>query len=231
MLRPSAAIAVRRGQGDDRRGGLPPDSFRPICAVKRVSKTRRDVRQIRSVIGRRRNGESTRTTTWGESTMIQNLNRRELLLASGAAWLGAGGVIDYSAPSASRGPGKKVLFFTKSSGFQHSVDHPQGRQARPRRADPDRDRQGARLRGRRLARTAGCSTPTRSASGTPSSSTPPATSPRPAPTRRPPMSADGEKAFYDAIQRRQGLHRHALRDRHLRPLRSGTRGPTTRTSR
>ena len=77
-----------------------------------------------------------------------NLNRRQLLLAGGAAWLGAG---RSRAPSpASQKSAKKVLFFTKSSGFQHSVDHPQGRQAQPRRADPDRDRQGARLRGRRL---------------------------------------------------------------------------------
>ena len=51
--------------------------------------------------------------------MPQNLSRREILLASGAAWLGAG--------SLSRGLGqtqkstKKVLFFTKSSGFPHPV--------------------------------------------------------------------------------------------------------------
>lgn len=52
--------------------------------------------------------------------MSHNLNRRELLLAAGAGLLGAG-VFGRSALAASRLAGKKVLFFTKSSGFQHSV--------------------------------------------------------------------------------------------------------------
>jgi uncharacterized protein len=47
------------------------------------------------------------------------LNRRQLMLAGGAAWLGAGGMA--RALAQPKGSTKKVLFFTKSSGFQHSV--------------------------------------------------------------------------------------------------------------
>jgi type 1 glutamine amidotransferase len=47
------------------------------------------------------------------------LSRRRMLLATGAAMLGAGTLGRASA--AQRGGMKKVLFFTKSSGFQHSV--------------------------------------------------------------------------------------------------------------
>lgn len=52
--------------------------------------------------------------------MSQTLNRRQLLLATGAAMLGAG-TLGRSALAGPRGAVKKVLFFTKSSGFQHSV--------------------------------------------------------------------------------------------------------------
>jgi type 1 glutamine amidotransferase len=48
-----------------------------------------------------------------------SLNRRQMLLASGAALLGTGALGRLQA--ARRGRTKKVLFFTKSSGFQHSV--------------------------------------------------------------------------------------------------------------
>ncbi len=44
------------------------------------------------------------------------LNRRQMLLASGAALVGG-----HALASASRFAGKKVLFFTKSAGFEHSV--------------------------------------------------------------------------------------------------------------
>lgn len=47
------------------------------------------------------------------------MNRRQVLLAAGAAVLGAGSV--GRAFGGSRAAVKKVLFFTKSSGFQHSV--------------------------------------------------------------------------------------------------------------
>ena len=48
-----------------------------------------------------------------------SLNRRQLLLASGAALLGAGPLLGRAARGA--GGTKKVLFFTKSSGFPHPV--------------------------------------------------------------------------------------------------------------
>ncbi len=49
------------------------------------------------------------------------LNRRQALLAGGAALLGMGtGALNRSF-AAEKSSGKKVLFFTKSSGFQHSV--------------------------------------------------------------------------------------------------------------
>jgi type 1 glutamine amidotransferase len=51
--------------------------------------------------------------------MSRTLSRREILLASGAAWLGAG--VLGRALGASQRSSKKVLFFTKSSGFPHSV--------------------------------------------------------------------------------------------------------------
>jgi len=47
------------------------------------------------------------------------LNRRQLLLAAGAGLLGTGTLNRVLA--ADKGSPKKVLFFTKSSGFQHSV--------------------------------------------------------------------------------------------------------------
>jgi type 1 glutamine amidotransferase len=51
--------------------------------------------------------------------MSRQLNRREWLLAGGATWLGAGAIS--RALAQPKGGTKKVLFFTKSSGFQHSV--------------------------------------------------------------------------------------------------------------
>jgi type 1 glutamine amidotransferase len=48
-----------------------------------------------------------------------NLNRREMLFAAGAGLLGAGSV--GRALAADKRPPKKVLFFTKSAEFQHSV--------------------------------------------------------------------------------------------------------------
>ena len=51
--------------------------------------------------------------------MSSGLSRRQLLLAGGAAWLGAGAMGRVLGEA--QGSPKKVLFFTKSSGFQHSV--------------------------------------------------------------------------------------------------------------
>ncbi|QEH34442.1 Trehalose utilization [Aquisphaera giovannonii] len=49
--------------------------------------------------------------------MSRTLNRRDLLMAGGALFLGAGAL--NRAFAGSQGSTKKVLFFTKSSGFQH----------------------------------------------------------------------------------------------------------------
>src|ERR1700760_5107952 len=51
--------------------------------------------------------------------MPRNLSRREILLAGGAAWLGAGALSRGLAQT--QKSTKKVLFFTKSSGFPHPV--------------------------------------------------------------------------------------------------------------
>jgi uncharacterized protein len=51
--------------------------------------------------------------------MSFDLNRRQWLFAGAAAWLGAGSMSRLFAQP--KGASKKVLFFTKSSGFQHSV--------------------------------------------------------------------------------------------------------------
>jgi uncharacterized protein len=53
-----------------------------------------------------------------------DLNRRRLLLAAGLAWLGTGSINRLLAQP--KGGSKKVLFFTKSSGFQHPVIARQG---------------------------------------------------------------------------------------------------------
>ncbi|MFO0908406.1 MAG: ThuA domain-containing protein [Isosphaeraceae bacterium] len=52
--------------------------------------------------------------------MSRRLSRREMMLAAGAAALGASAYAQ-GAAAASFADRKKVLFFTKSSGFQHSV--------------------------------------------------------------------------------------------------------------
>ena len=51
--------------------------------------------------------------------MPSELNRRQCLQAGAALWLGFGGM--GRALAAPKGATKKVLFFTKSSGFQHDV--------------------------------------------------------------------------------------------------------------
>jgi type 1 glutamine amidotransferase len=51
--------------------------------------------------------------------MSSDLNRRQWLLTAGAAWMGAGAMNRLLAQP--KGAGKKVLFFTKSSGYPHPV--------------------------------------------------------------------------------------------------------------
>jgi type 1 glutamine amidotransferase len=58
-------------------------------------------------------------------TMSRDFNRRELLLTgAGAAWLGSG-LLTRAFGASAKAP-KKILYFTKSSGFQHSVVARQG---------------------------------------------------------------------------------------------------------
>src|ERR1700678_2041935 len=52
-------------------------------------------------------------------TMTFDLNRRQLLLAGGSAWVGMGAANRLLAQP--KGEAKKVLFFIKSAGFPHSV--------------------------------------------------------------------------------------------------------------
>jgi uncharacterized protein len=59
-----------------------------------------------------------RGDTLMSSSMPMPMNRRQMLFASGAAMLGAG---SFGRAFAAADAPKKVLFFTKSSGFQHSV--------------------------------------------------------------------------------------------------------------
>ena len=136
--------------------------------------------------------------------MSLDLNRRQLLLAGGAAWLGAGALARAMAPQP-KGATKKVLFFTKSSGFQHSVIARKG--DKPSHAEQILAEIGkehgfevvASKDGRLFEpdqigqwdvfvfETTGDLTTARR------------------PTRHPPISADGEKAFYDAIRGGKGF--------------------------
>src|SRR4051794_12537309 len=54
-----------------------------------------------------------------EEIRLMSLNRRQMLFATGAALLGAPAL--NRALAADKASPRKVLFFTKSSGFQHSV--------------------------------------------------------------------------------------------------------------
>ena len=158
--------------------------------------------------------------------MSCDLNRRQLLLAGGAAWLGAGAMSRVLA--AAQGSTKKVLFFTKSSGFQHSVITRKGDKPGPGRADPDRDRQGARLRGRRIQGRP----PVRARPDRPVGRLRLRDHRRPdharAGDKNPPISPDGEKAFYDAIRGGKGfMGMHCATDTfgHHRQAEQGSRGP------
>src|SRR5665213_2787032 len=59
----------------------------------------------------------------GSRTMSEFLNRR-MLLGAIIALLGVSGL--HSAIAADKDAPKKILFFTKSSGFEHSVIHRKG---------------------------------------------------------------------------------------------------------
>ena len=136
--------------------------------------------------------------------MSLDLNRRQLLLAGGAAWLGAGAMARAMAPQP-KGATKKVLFFTKSSGFQHSVIAEQGRQAVARRARSLTDigkehgfevvasKDGRLFEPDQIGQWDVFVFETTGDLTTPGSD------------KNPPISADGEKAFYDAIRGGKGF--------------------------
>jgi uncharacterized protein len=131
-----------------------------------------------------------------------DLNRRQWLLAAGAGWLGAGSMNRLLAQP--KGAGKKVLFFTKSSGFQHSVIARKGDKLGMaeqiltelgkehgfevvaskdgRLFEPDQIGQWDAF----VFETTGDLT-------------------TPGTDKNPPISADGEKAFYDAIRGGKGF--------------------------
>ena len=136
--------------------------------------------------------------------MSLDLNRRQLLLAAPRRGWALPAMARAMAPQPKAGT-KKVLFFTKSSGFQHSVIAQSRRRAvaTPRRSFPTSPRRPASRSWH--PRMGGCSSPTRSASGTSLCLRRPATLPHPEATRHPPISADGEKAFYDAIRAGKGF--------------------------
>jgi uncharacterized protein len=135
--------------------------------------------------------------------MSSGLSRRDLLMAGGAAWLGAGAMSRVLARP--QGATKKVLFFIKSAGFPHSVVTRRG--GNPSLAEQILTKAGkehgfevvATKDGRMfdpdkigewdafVFETTGDLTTEGS------------------PEKSPPMSADGEKAFYDAIRGGKGF--------------------------
>ena len=75
------------------------------------------------------------------------MKRREMLLATGAAALGMS-MFPLGWARAATNKKQKILYFTRSVGFEHSPVHRQGRRAEPLREAPDRDGREARRRGR-----------------------------------------------------------------------------------
>ncbi len=146
--------------------------------------------------------------------MAAELNRRQWLQTGAALWLGIEGARRaLAAPARSS---KKVLFFTKSSGFQHSVITRKGDKlahAETILTDIGKDhgyevvasKDGRLFEPDQIGQWDVFVFET----------TGDLTKPGPA-DKSPPISADGEKAFYDAL-RRQGVYRNALRHRYVRP--------------
>ena len=149
--------------------------------------------------------------------MSSDLNRRQLLLAGGAAWLGVGAMGQCLWPSPRESPRRSSssprarAFSTRSS--------PARATSRPRRASLDGHRQGARLRGRRIQ-------------GWPIVRARPdrpvgrlrlrddrRPDHEPGTRQEPADFARRRKGVLRRHPRRQGLHGDALRHRHLRPLR------------
>jgi uncharacterized protein len=134
--------------------------------------------------------------------MSSDLNRRQWLLAAGAAWLGAGSINRLLAQG--KGAGKKVLFFTKSSGFQHSVIARKGDKlgmAEQILTDIGKEhgfevvasKDGRLFEPDQIGQWDGFVFETTGDLTTPGTD------------KTPPISADGEKAFYDAIRGGKGF--------------------------
>jgi type 1 glutamine amidotransferase len=133
--------------------------------------------------------------------MPRDLNRREMLLAGGAAWIGAGAL--NRALGASRRAPKKVLFFTKSSGFAHPVVNGKGEPGLAERTLSEIGKEhGFEVV---VSKDGGVFEPDRIgqwdafAFYTTGDLTVPGTD------KNPPISADGEEALYDAIRGGKGF--------------------------
>jgi uncharacterized protein len=153
------------------------------------------------------------------------LNRRELILAGGAAWLGLGGMNRLLAQP--KGSTKKVLFFTKSSGFQHSViARKDGKLGLAEQILTDLGKEHgfevvASKDGRLFEpdQIGQWDVFVFETTGDLSS---------PGGDKNPPISADGEKAFYDAIRAGKGfMGMHCATDTfgHFKPRDKGAEDP------
>ncbi len=135
--------------------------------------------------------------------MSRDFNRRELLLTAAGAWLGSG-ALSQALGASSRAPRKKILYFTKSAGFQHSVVARQGKAlahserilseiGKDRGFDVVASKDGRLFEPDRIGEWDGfvfCTTGDLTTPGTDGS---------------PPLSAAGEKAFYDAVKNGKGF--------------------------
>ena len=134
--------------------------------------------------------------------MSSDLNRRQWLLAAGAAWLGAGSINRLLAQP--KGASKKVLFFTKSSGFQHSViarkgDKPGLAERILTEIGKEHGFEVVASKDGRLFEPDQIGQWDAFVFETTGDLTTPGTD------KNPPISADGEKAFYDAIRGGKGF--------------------------
>jgi type 1 glutamine amidotransferase len=135
--------------------------------------------------------------------MSPDLNRRELLLAGAAAWLGAPSLARAMAPKP-KGPTKKMLFFTKSSGYQHSVIAQHGE--KPSHAAKILSEMGKENGFEVVASKDGrLFEPDQIAQWDVFVFETTGDLTVPGDDKNPPISADGEKAFYDAIRDGKGF--------------------------
>ncbi len=157
--------------------------------------------------------------------MSPELNRRQLLQAGAALWLGAAGM--GRALAAPKGATKKVLFFTKSSGFQHDVIKRKGDQlahAEQILTDAGKEHgfEVVASKDGRLFEPDQIGQWDVFVFETTGDLTTPGTD------KTPPMSADGEKALYNAIQNGKGfvaMHCGADTFGHFKPRDKGKEDP------